>query len=101
MGHGVNATTGSVQHMTGRPVLVMEHVTVVSVSVMTTGLEKPVSTRRTASSLNKKAKTCAATLREWCAPMQERVIAAAATAAISMAKASSAASTVSVMTASV
>lgn len=99
-GHGANATTGSAQHMMGKPVVVMACVTVASANVIRAGLEKPVSTSRTASSPAERAKTCAATLREWCAPTQERVSVAAACATTPTAKASSVGATVSVMTAS-
>lgn len=101
MAQDVNAMTGSVQHMMERSVVAMGRVTVVLVCAISTGLETPVSTKRTAKFLAEKAKTSAATLKEWCAPMLGNATVAAAFATTLMAKISSLGPTVSVMTASV
>lgn len=79
-GHGVNATTGSVLHMMAASVLVMASVTVVSVSVMRSGMERPASCSKTAPSPAGEARSSAETLREWSAPMQALVSVAAACA---------------------
>lgn len=60
MDRGVNAMTGSVLHMMGRPVEIMGCATVASASVMKTGLVNPVSLRSSVRSPAKPAKTSAA-----------------------------------------
>lgn len=78
MGHAVNAMTGSVPYIMGKPVMTVATVTVGHVSVMKAGLVMLASSRRTVTYPARKAKSSAKTHKGSSAPTEALVTAAAA-----------------------
>lgn len=77
MGLAANATTGSVPSIMGKPAMTEATATVGRVSVTKAGLARPASSRKTATSQARKAKSSAETLKESSVPTEALVIVAA------------------------
>lgn len=77
MGLAVNATTGSVPSIMGNPAMTEATATVGRVSVTKAGSVRPASSRKTATSQARKAKSSAKTLKESSAPIEALVTVAA------------------------
>lgn len=78
MGLAANATTGSVPSIMGKLAMTEATVTVGHASVTKAGSVRPASSRKTAPSQAKKAKSSAKTLKESSAPTEALVTVAAA-----------------------
>lgn len=78
MGLAANAMTGSVPSIMGKPAMTEATATVGRVSVTKAGSVRPASSRKTAPSQARKAKSSAKTLKESSAPTEALVTVAAA-----------------------